>query len=60
VSLRNRATFVISALLVALGGAIIIRTALLGGGVGFLFGAIVLVAGAVRLRYSQNWQRRRR
>ncbi len=52
-TVRNRATFVISALLVALGGAIIIRTALIGGGIGFFFGAIVLVAGAVRLYFSR-------
>jgi hypothetical protein len=51
---RNTATMVISALLVALGGAIIIRTALLGGGIGFFFGAIVLVAGAVRLYLGRS------
>jgi hypothetical protein len=46
-----RATTAFSVLLVALGGAIIVRTAILGGGVGFLFGAIVLAAGVARLRY---------
>jgi hypothetical protein len=46
-------TLVISIALVALGAAILVRTALLGGGIGFLFGGIVLVAGAVRL-YSQR------
>jgi hypothetical protein len=47
------AAIVLSALLVALGAAVIVRTALLGGGIGFLLGAIVLVAGMVRLYYSR-------
>jgi hypothetical protein len=44
-------TLVFSVLLMALGLAIVVRTALLGGGMGFGLGAIVLVAGALRLRY---------
>ena len=51
--LHGLATLVLSIALVALGAAILVRTALLGGGIGFLFGAIVLAAGAVRL-YSQR------
>jgi hypothetical protein len=48
------ATVVFSALLIALGAAIVIRTALLGGGIGFGLGAIVLVAGVLRLYYSRG------
>jgi hypothetical protein len=44
-------TLVFSLLLVGLGLAIVVRTALLGGGIGLLLGAIVLVAGVIRLRY---------
>jgi hypothetical protein len=47
-------TVVFSVLLVALGIAIIVRTALLGGGIGFLFGAIVACAGVARLYYSRT------
>lgn len=49
-----RATTAFSALLVAIGAAIVIRTALLGGGVGFAFGGIVLLAGIGRLAYSRR------
>ena len=48
------ATVVFSVLLVALGIAIVVRTALLGGGIGFLFGAIVACAGVARLYYSRT------
>jgi hypothetical protein len=44
-------TLVFSLLLIGLGLAIVVRTALLGGGVGLLLGAIVFLAGVVRLRY---------
>ncbi len=54
-----RATTVFSAVLVGIGAAIIVRTALLGGGVGFLFGAIVLAAGLGRLYHSRHERRRR-
>ena len=47
------ATIVLSVLLVALGIGIIVRTAMLGGGIGFLFGAIVACAGVARLYYSR-------
>ena len=33
------------------GGGIVVRTALLGGGLGILLGAIVLVVGVLRLRF---------
>lgn len=42
-------TPVISWTLVALGAAIIVRTATLGGGVGYLLGTLFLAAGALRL-----------
>ena len=45
------ATLVLSILLIGLGLVIIVRTALLGGGIGLLLGAIVLIAGVLRLRY---------
>jgi len=48
------ATRIFSVLLVALGIALIVRTALLGGGIGFLFGAIVTCAGVARLYYSRT------
>ncbi|HEX9416959.1 MAG TPA: hypothetical protein VF895_09675 [Gaiellaceae bacterium] len=48
------ATIALSVLLVTLGTAIVIRTALLGGGMGFGLGAIVLCAGVLRLYYSRT------
>jgi hypothetical protein len=50
----TRATVVLSLLLVGLGAALVVRTALLGGGIGILYGVIVLVAGAVRLHYAKR------
>jgi hypothetical protein len=44
-------TLAFSVLLIGLGVAIVVRTALLGGGIGLGLGAIVLVAGVIRLRY---------
>lgn len=44
-------TLVFSVLLIGLGTAIVVRTAILGGGLGFGFGAIVAFAGVMRLRY---------
>jgi hypothetical protein len=51
VKVHAAATLVFSALLIGLGVAILIRTALLGGGIGLLLGAIVLLAGVLRLRF---------
>ena len=42
-------TEAISWLLVGLGVAIVVRTATLGGGVGYLLGALFVAAGALRL-----------
>jgi hypothetical protein len=44
-------TLAFSLLLIGLGLALVVRTALLGGGVGILLGAIVLLAGVLRLRF---------
>ncbi len=44
-------TLLFALLMIGLGVAILVRTALLGGGIGLLLGAIVLVAGVLRLRY---------
>jgi hypothetical protein len=51
VRVHGAVTLVFSLLLIALGVAIVVRTALLGGGIGLGLGAIVLVAGVLRLRY---------
>jgi hypothetical protein len=45
------ATLLLSILLIALGLGIVVRTVLLGGGLGILLGAIVLVVGVLRLRF---------
>jgi hypothetical protein len=49
--IHGAATLVLSVLLIALGVGIVVRTALLGGGLGILLGAIVLVVGVLRLRF---------
>jgi ascorbate-specific PTS system EIIC-type component UlaA len=48
---RRRGTAVISALLVVLGLAVIVRTvqAGVGGGLGLIIGAMLVAAGALRL-----------
>jgi hypothetical protein len=50
--LRASSTALLSAVLVVLGTAVVIETALVGGGVGYLLGAILLLAGALRLYLS--------
>jgi hypothetical protein len=54
VKVHTLVTIGFSIVLVALGAAIVIRTALLGGGIGFGLGAIVLCAGVLRLYFSRN------
>jgi hypothetical protein len=54
VRLHALATVVFSVALVALGAGILVRTALLGGGIGFLFGALVLAAGLLRLYFERT------
>jgi hypothetical protein len=45
-------TVAISAVLVLLGVAILVETALVGGGIGYLLGALFVSAGALRLYLS--------
>jgi hypothetical protein len=47
-----RATVALSTILALLGLALIVETAILGGGIGFVLGAVLLVAGAGRLYFS--------
>lgn len=49
---RTRATMVLSLALAGLGVAVIVETALLGGGVGYLLGALLALAGVLRLYLS--------
>ncbi|MDQ3875413.1 MAG: hypothetical protein M3322_07725 [Actinomycetota bacterium] len=47
-SARAQATLVLSALLVALGVAVIVETAVLGGGIGIVLGVLLVLAGVLR------------
>ncbi len=47
-------TLALSALLFVLGLVLIVETALLGGGIGFLLGALFVVAGILRLYLSRR------
>jgi hypothetical protein len=50
-------TRVLSAILVLLGGAMIVRTAVAGGGLlalGYLFGVLLVLVGALRLYLSRR------
>jgi hypothetical protein len=51
---RARATLVLSGLLVALGLALIVETAVLGGGLGLLLGILFVLAGGLRLYLSSR------
>lgn len=53
-SLRLRATILLSALLVGLGVALLVRTALAGGGIGYLLGVLFVLAGALRLYLARQ------
>ena len=46
--LDPRITLVLSAVVVVLGVAIVVETALAGGGIGYLLGALLALAGALR------------
>jgi len=52
--LHSAVTLMFSVALVALGTAIVVRTALLGGGIGLGLGAIVLCTGVARLYMSRR------
>ncbi|HEX5469873.1 MAG TPA: hypothetical protein VFW80_12585 [Gaiellaceae bacterium] len=49
---RRRVTMALSGLLVVLGTVLLVETALAGGGIGYLFGALLMLAGAGRLYVS--------
>ena len=51
-SARTRATIGLSLALVALGVALIVETAVLGGGIGYVLGALFVLAGGGRLYLS--------
>jgi hypothetical protein len=50
--LRVRATVLLSTLLVLLGIGLVVETAVLGGGIGYLLGGVLMLAGAGRLYLS--------
>jgi len=52
--LRLRVTIVLSGLMVVLGVALLVETAVLGGGIGYLLGGMLVVAGAGRLYVSRR------
>jgi len=47
--LRRRTTAVLSSLMVVIGIALCVETAFAGGGIGYLVGALLALAGAGRL-----------
>jgi uncharacterized membrane protein HdeD (DUF308 family) len=49
---RRRTTLVLSGLLAVLGLVLLVETAFAGGGVGYLFGALMIVAGVGRMYVS--------
>jgi hypothetical protein len=53
--LRRRTTAVLSSLMVVLGIALCVETAFAGGGIGYLFGALLALAGAGRLYVLYRW-----
>jgi hypothetical protein len=52
--MRARATVAFSSVLFVLGVALIVETAILGGGLGFLLGALFVLAGGLRLYLSSR------
>jgi hypothetical protein len=49
---RLKVTVVLSAVMVVLGVALLIETVVLGGGIGYVLGGMLVVAGAGRLYVS--------
>jgi len=49
---RLKLTVVLSALMIVLGVALLVETAVLGGGIGYVFGVLLVLAGAGRLYVS--------
>ena len=52
--LRLKVTIALSALMIVLGVALLVETAVLGGGIGYLLGGMLVVAGAGRLYVSRR------
>jgi uncharacterized membrane protein HdeD (DUF308 family) len=52
--LRRRTTVALSILIVVLGIVVVAETALAGGGIGYLFGTLLVLAGAGRLYVSRR------
>lgn len=52
---HSRATLFFSSLLVLLGVALVVETALAGGGVGYLLGSLLALVGALRVYLT--WRR---
>jgi hypothetical protein len=52
--LRRRTTVALSILIVVLGIVVLAETALAGGGIGYLFGTLLVLAGAGRLYVSRR------
>ena len=50
--LRLKLTVILSALMVVLGVALLVETAVLGGRTGYVFGGLLVLAGAGRLYVS--------
>ena len=50
----TRVTIVLSSLLVLLGIGLVVETALVGGGVGYLLGVLFVLAGGLRLYLSSR------
>lgn len=47
--MSRKATFAIAVVLALLGVAVLVETALVGGGLGYLLGALLVLAGVLRL-----------
>ena len=52
--LNPRLTMLLSGLLVVLGVVLVVETALAGGGVGYLIGTMLALAGAVRIYLTRR------
>jgi hypothetical protein len=52
--LHARATLFFSSLLVLLGVALVVETALAGGGVGYLLGTLLALAGGLRVYLTRR------
>lgn len=51
--LRRRTTYALSAGLAVIGIAVLVRTALLGGGIGYVLGGLFVLAGVLRIYISR-------